>query len=285
VNKLFILSALPLLACLSSACTVETEEDEENVGVTRAALLSENALAANALAANALAANALAANALAANALAANSLAAIQASTPAGADAREFVRYTVSCALDVTQTFAFNWTDTHDVVHTEIYVGLLGIAPTWATAPLTDETQQRLVSSCLAARVNWYGLTVLISVRSSEDPLQTLFGSLEVLAYPRVEGAFWGNLFTETPYLNACYNAANVTNSRAAHRDCAAGHLDAGGHPVPCGMIALAGACSDVCGSVTSAGYYSSCEDHPTEQDGPSTTAVITTALPLVGLF
>ena len=59
----------------------------------------------------------------------------------------------------------------------------------------------------------------------------------ELVDYPDVEGAFWGNLFAAQPYINACYNSATVDNSRAYQRDCAAGHLISGSQIVECGVI------------------------------------------------
>ncbi len=274
--------------CLLPACGQETAEEadgDEDIGVAHGALVSDNALVPNALVPNALVPNALVPNALVPNALVPNALspdalAAIKLDSTAGVLSRQFVRYAVSCAFDSTQVFSFSWTDSTGVVHDEQYEGDLGIAPGWATGPLTDETRQRLVSGCLAARVNWYGVSVYISVRSVENPLRTYASSPEVATYPNVEGAFWGNLFVQAPYLNACYEEDTVAVSRAAQRDCAVGHVD-GGSVVPCGMIALTGPCSSWCQKLSTGGkYHPFCVDHPGVQGSGYTKAVITTALP-----
>jgi hypothetical protein len=253
--------------------------DGESVAEAADALLIENALAPNALAPNALAPNALAPNALAPNALAPNALTVLQAATPAGAAARMLMKYTVGCALPSSATFHFSWTDLAGQLHDESYPGLLGLAPEWATGPLTSDAHQRLVSGCLAARVNYYGVSVLISLRSDDAPLDSP-SSQELSDYPHVEGAFWGNLFAATPYLNACYDALDVNISRQDMRDCAVGHLS-NGKVVSCGMIKLRGSCSTWCQSLTCSGhYYPSCVDRPGVEGSPMTKAVITTALP-----
>lgn len=237
----------------------------------------------NAMSHNALNLNALNLNALNLNALPSAGLAAIRDPGFIGDLAREALRYMVSCALRADQSFSFDWTGSDDVVHSEVYPGLLGLRPAWATGPL-DAEGQRMVSACLAARVNYYRVPVLISARSLRDPLKTLVDSQELADYPDVEGAFWGNLFSATPFLNACYNSATVANSRDWQRDCAVGHLtgddDDDDETVECGMIHIVGSCSGVCQSLNGAGqYYPSCIERPGA--GSSTTKeVITTALP-----
>jgi hypothetical protein len=246
--------------------------------------MAPNAMAPNAMAPNAMAPNALSPNALGATALASGSLPVsaqliLQAPTLEGAISRQLLKYAVSCALEPSQQVAVSWIDADGVVQDEVYTGFLGIAPGWASAPLTDPTQQRLVTGCLAARVNYYGVPVFVSLRSGAAALET--GVDEVSAYPYVEGVFWGNLFAAAPYVNACFEAQNVAHSRAAMRDCAAGHVAASGVVVPCGIVAIAGPCTSVCNGFDSGGqFYTSCKDRPGNAASGFTTAVVTTALP-----
>jgi hypothetical protein len=291
MNTIHLAYFFPMFVLAVSGCGAdgmnddEIDGDSEDVAETQGALaagntLAANTLAANTLAANTLAANTLAANTLAANTLAANALAVIQSDTTDGASGRQLVKYTVSCALEASQSFSFSWTDSANVVHNEVYPGLLGLAPSWASGPLTDETQQRLVSACLAARVNYYGVAVTLSLRSRLDPLRTSVQSDELDAYTKVEGAFWGNLFGSSPHINACYFAGNESVARAAQRDCAVGHLESGGGTSECGIIDILGPCSNWCTNFdTHERWYHDCTD-PGSPGSPSTGAVIVTALP-----
>jgi hypothetical protein len=275
-------------ALLFTCACVGVEEDADGrVGDAPLAFLYENALNANALNANALNANALNANALNANALNANGLdpsllgdavgAALADPGAAGELSRQLFKYTVSCALSRWQSLSISWTDVAGVAHQETYPGLLGLAPTWQWYPPT-ETQQEWVSACLASRVNWYGVPVTISSRGRARVLET--SAQELAGYPELEGAFWGNLFSATPHLSACHDPADDGSSRARLRDCAAGHLDAGGNVLPCGMIQLVGACDDVCDAPASGTtYYPGCSDAPGDADS-RTTHVVTTYLP-----
>jgi hypothetical protein len=245
------LSLLALPGCGSAAT------GEEDVGSARSAELSDNALAINALAINALAINSLSDNALAINALAINAL-AINALDPGAAAtiedpsahgdlARELLSYTVGCALNPSQSFTFSYTDASGVVQTVTDVGMLGLYPEWVTRPLTDVGKQQDISACLAARTNYFGIVVHISVRGVQPALLDSTPPSELAAYPYVEGAFWGNLFASTPSLYACYDPANAANSNADNRVCATGYTEADGQVAPCGMITLTGPCDEQC--------------------------------------
>ena len=205
-----------LSGCIGSV-DPEMSADDELVGEAESAVIGENALNLNALNLNALNLNALNLNALNLNGLSLTNLAAIQNPGSSGTLARLALRYMASCALTSNQSFSFSWTDLLGTVHNEVYPGLLGLAPTWTHWPLCIE-QQRMVSACLAARVNYYEVPVVISARSVTEPLKTLTSSQEKIDYPHIEGAFWGNLFAPVPFLNACYNSATVKLARVAAR-------------------------------------------------------------------
>lgn len=270
---------LVVLAAALSGCTAEVGPGvEDSVAEAESAVIKTNALHVNALHVNALHVNALHVNALHVNSLDPNSMSAIRDPSADGALAREFVKYTVACALTSSQTFEFTWTDAQDVDHPETFPGVLGLAPAWDSGPL-DLTGQRMVSACLVAHTNWYGMPVMLSMRAPEAPLKVIDPN-ELTDYPNVEGAFWGNLWEETPYLHACYNADTVANSRAHQRDCAAGHLNPDNSVSECGPIDIVGPCSDVCVPVDGeTGAYPSCVVHP-GQDPGMTEHVVTTALP-----
>ena len=156
------LRMLAVLGCvgLMTGCIAEmdaAEAEAEAVDEASSAIVSDNALNFNALNFNALSPS---------------NLDALQDPSATGATARQLMRYMASCALTSTQSFQFEWTDELGILHTESYPGHLGLAPTWATQPLSLDGQ-RLVSACLAARTNYYQVPVQISARSHVDQLRT----------------------------------------------------------------------------------------------------------------
>ncbi|MGK4008871.1 hypothetical protein WMF31_40070 [Sorangium sp. So ce1036] len=271
------------LAFVSLASCVTTQEEEDGfLGTAPIPLeyinaLNPNALNPNALVPNALVPNALVPNALAPGALSPAALSAIQDPGAAGELSRQFLSYVVGCALSPSQSFSFSWTDAGGTVHEEVYAGLIGLAPGWATKPL-GQTEQQWVSACLGSRVNWYGASVVISSRASHAALDKT-GSVELSTYTQQEGAFWGNLFDPSPYLHACYHEPNRDYARSMLRECAAGHLGAGGSVAECGLIRILGSCDSHCLPLNPSGqYYPTCVDNLT---GPpdATTKVVTVFL------
>ncbi|WP_438006782.1 hypothetical protein WME89_50930 [Sorangium sp. So ce321] len=264
-----------------ASCAVSLEQEETSTGTAYTSLeavnaLNPNALNPNALNPNALNPNALNPNALNPNALNPNALSAIRDPGQAGALSRQLLSYVVGCALTPAQSFIFSWTDLAGSVHEEIYTGLLGLAPSWSDKPL-GQTDQQWVSACLASRTNWYGVSVTISSRGSHAAIDKT-GTPELSTYTRQEGAFWGNLFGPSPYLNACHD--EVSHARSLSRECAAGHLDDGGGVQECGMIHIVGLCDSHCLPLNQRGmYYPSCVNNLTGNP-EATTRVITVFLP-----
>ncbi|AGP33156.1 hypothetical protein [Sorangium cellulosum] len=194
----------------------------------------------------------------------------------------------MSCSLRPDQTFSFSWTDANGVVHPEVYRGDLGYAHWWTTTPLGTATTnntyvQGQITACLAARMNWYGVSVRISLRNNEMASTPE----ERAAFPVREGAFWGNVFstTQAPYLRACYSPAGVARARQLQRDCAAGHLSV--DPVtgatavqPCGSMQIVGSCDTVCnGKDYVNGFYRGCIRNSSVSPWERTDEVITTFL------
>ncbi|WP_433926482.1 hypothetical protein AB3662_26540 [Sorangium cellulosum] len=286
--RILALLAVPLMTVACIGAEID-EESEELVGEDQSAITSENgnlpnALAPNALAPNALAPNALAPNALAPNALAPNALTALKNPGASGAQSREFMRYLVSCALRPDQTFSFSWTDSTGVVRPEVYRGELGMAHWWATGGIVNDTYvQRQITSCIAARTNWYGTHVMISLRNAESSMSS--SPAERATYTVREGAFWGNLFASTPYVRACYSPSGVARARQLQRDCAAGHLSVdpatGVTTVQqCGPMTIVGSCDTVCNRVdTVAGFYAGCLENPATSPWIRTDVVVTSFL------
>jgi len=272
------IASLGILALvLVSGCAEGVDAGSEDVGEAEQALLANNSLTYNAITLNAITLNAITLNALDTYNLDEATLDALQDIGQQGTMARMFVQYAVSCAFNSSQTFEFDWTDAYGFGRHEEYQGALAIAPHWATQALGTQGEE-MVSACLAARVNWYETPVAISMRAPQGPLSSP-PSNELTAYPDVEGAFWGNLWADEPYIYTCYNSTTVANSRSHQRDCAVGHLNPDNSVSECGIIDIIGPCSDHCQPVNGVtGAYASCAKHP--GDGTHTLNVVTTALP-----
>ena len=163
-----------LLALAGCAVDLDTSTDEE-------ALTASNRLASNRLATNRLATNRLATNGLAQAALTSSTL--IET-----ADGRDVFSYVVGCALPTGSSITVQ--DSYGTSYT--FPGLIGLAPEWATTTPTV-SERRWVTACLLARVNYYGVSVMISMRGANAALATT--RTEETTYKVAEGAFYGDLF------------------------------------------------------------------------------------------
>ncbi|WP_434045205.1 MULTISPECIES: hypothetical protein [Sorangium] len=178
-------------------------------------------------------------NALRPDSIPSTSLRALRVQALEGVVSRDFIRYAVGCALDRSQAIELDGPD-----GAEEHRGAVGLAPEWVDGPLSP-VKQRWVSACVAARTNYFGVRVMLSMRS-QGSAQLAAGPEERGAFASKEGAFWGNLFSDTPALYTCHVPDNLERSRARSRSCATGH-DTGSTVVGCGIIQRTGDCSSVC--------------------------------------
>ncbi|WP_437586052.1 hypothetical protein [Sorangium sp. So ce1000] len=274
-----------VLAGTGTACGADGEELEAPSGEAPSALEAGNALNPNALNPNALNPNALNPNALAVSALSLiplnpKLLAAILDPGPSGALSREHLRYAIECALESSQSFSFRWVDVSGLDHDETYTGMLGLARSWAWEPLTEEGQ-RWVSACLAARTNYYGVRVMISSRGPTKAINKQ-NTPELSTFTKEEGVFWGNIYASSPALYACHVPDNDASSRAALRDCAAGHInETTGSIQPCGTIRILGPCATYCDPIAPKNgiYHPSCFTDPANRPATTSSQPITVFL------
>ena len=176
------------------------------------------------------------------------------------------------------------------MAHAESYLGLLGLAPYWAKQPL-DLAGQQWVSGCLASRVNAKGVSVMLSSRGTHPALSTT--PEERAMYQTREAVFFGNLFTDTPRVYACYDPLSSLPSELANRVCGqALALDLVNLSLAydCGPIAVIGPCAQVLGLLTlgvcasqnaTARYLYNCRPSGSGQVVPSVTTFLAGIIPL----
>jgi hypothetical protein len=250
-----------MLFSLVGGCAFEPAEEAYEGGIEArdSALMSDNSLIPNALQPNGIVPNGIVPNGIVPNGLTpstipSTALTALQDAGTAGDLSRKFLKYAVGCAFNTSQSFQVTWTDAQSVPQTETYYGSLGIAPEWATGALSA-TQQRWISACIAARTNYFGISVVLSMRGDKTELSA--DATERSTFSHLEGAFWGNLFATTPSLHSCYNLAERAYVRGKNRACAAGYDDGSVHW--CGIISSIGDCSGCTANTDSGLGYTTC--------------------------
>jgi hypothetical protein len=162
----------------------------------------------------------------------------------ATADGRATLKYLVGCALPAGTTVVA------DVAGARYsFPGSMGLAPDWSARALTP-AEQRLLSACMLARTNRFGVPVMLSMRSDAPsrPASLEADADERRAFPAHEGAFFGNLFAPDQPVYACTAStapAWIAHLRSQLRVCT---LSAQEEGVPAGYsrcrFRIVGACA-----------------------------------------
>jgi hypothetical protein len=214
-----------LLLVVGTSCAVEI--DEPSFSDVESEVTTTNKITVNKITVNKITVNQLATAQLAASSLDAHAMLDTE-------DRREVLTYIVSCALPAGEVLAL--TDAGGATYE--FPGSIGLAPAWATrAPTVSE--RRWVTACVLARTNLYGVSVPISMRHDTNPALAA-STAERAEFSVVEGAFYGDLFQESPVMYACGAKAWSAATPETERACA---LSADGFTTDCGFT-YTGACN-----------------------------------------
>jgi len=126
----------------------------------------------------------------------------------------------------------------------------MGLAPRWLSEALTPR-EERWVSACLLARVNYFGKRVIISLRATPAPVPALEPSDdEQQTFSIFEGGFFGNLFLPNPVAYTCQGErtpAQAVDPIFQDRICTkeTGATTADGTPITYCRFLMTGPCED----------------------------------------
>ncbi|HEX8436588.1 hypothetical protein [Archangium sp.] len=207
---------------------------------------------------NGLSLNGLSLNGLSLNGLSLNGLSTTDFSSWFTGDPKtndRLMRYMIRCAVPAGQTRSFTHPST-GVVYT--WPGALGLAPNWAGGAPATLAEQQVISSCLAAHANNYGLHVAISVLGRDSSGANIpYSSEELAAYGKKESCFFGNVFA-----NQGLYAGNDRNSLAADestsRPCGLKGYKATAN-AECAQVQRIGQCEEYCTLDASGTFYTTC--------------------------
>ncbi len=253
-SRLALAAAAGAALVLGAACGPLTPaERAAEQGLSGDNGLTPNGLSQNGLSQNGLSQNGLSQNGLSQNGLSQNGFATWFNTDRATGDM--VMTYVVRCAVPAGQSRT--WTNPSTGV-TYTWPGLLGLAPNWAGGSAATTWEQQVVTACLAAHVNKYGVTLPVSVQGrtatgSAVPLEPN----ELTTYSVREGCFFGNLFNGDGIFAGLDHAA-WSSATSSARACAFDDL-LSGTSLACPPIFQVGSCSTYCTLDGSGNYYTSC--------------------------
>ena len=197
--------------------------------------------------------NGLMANGLSANGLSANGFTSWFSQDPAQHDM--VMRYIVRCAVPASQSRTYQDSQTQ-VSYT--WQGGLGLAPGWSSGQPASLVEQQLVSACLAAHLNKFGVSVSISVLGMDATGQPIpVSDEEHKRYSRREGCFFGNLFNGEGLFFGV-DGPRLHARESSSRACALSSHD----PEvanECPPLGYAGRCDKLCERVKHDDFYELC--------------------------
>jgi hypothetical protein len=210
-----------------------------------------NGLNLNGLSLNGLNLNGLSLNGLSLNGLNTTDFADWFRADPAGRN--ETMKYVVACAVPAGErrvhTDAANTTYAWD--------GLLGLAPNWSAGNRATEEELQVVSACMAAHANKFGIHVNISLRGRNGAGTPLSFSLqEDTNYNLHEGCFFGNLFDGQTGVFSGNDGLTLGGQQSSPRVCA---LSGAFGASQCQPMTFVGSCATYCTRDSGTGEYSTC--------------------------
>jgi len=261
-----------LAICAGCSAPEGVSREEAMPAQTEEALDSDNGLTPNGISTNGISTNGISTNGLALNGLTPDGLQTASflewflTNPPEYADM--VMRYLVRCALPSGQ--GRTWT--HPLTSTTYtWEGNLGLTPDWASGLPITEVEQQLITACLAAHVNKYGLHVTISVRGTDAKGRNIpMAPGERTEFRAQEACFFGNLFTD----DGVYSASDrrLRDDESTARACGLS-AQAFSTNIECAPMIHVGVCSQFCTWDARLGYYTRCFYHGTYYK-PLTTAL-----------
>lgn len=252
-----VLMGVGASGCGPEGISPDTEWEGQRQELGSANGLSANGLSANGLSANGLSANGLSANGLSATGLSTSSFSTWFSQDPAQTDM--VMRYVVRCAVPAGETRTY--TDPRTGV-SYTWSGGLGLARGWASGAAPTSLEQQVITSCLLAHVNRYGLSIPISVLGRDAQGSVIpFTQSELNTYPVREACFFGNLFTqEGLFFGVDRRVADETEYLT--RACAGLEGGSGNPATRCTPLTYVGTCASSCVQDPKGPFYSGCSHH-----------------------
>lgn len=239
---------------------LELQEPEQSLSRTG---IITNGIITNGIITNGIITNGLSLDGTLSNGLARNGLGAQGLASPAfaswfsaypEADGDMAMHYIVACAVPSGERRSWSNPTTGTRFTWE---GVLGLAPGWARGRPASVTEQQLVSACLAAMVNKYGVHVPVAVRGRDATgLELAVASGEDL-FTLKEAAFFGNLFTHEG-LFVCSDRAVLDPAESSARACGL-FSRADGLIEDCQPLVHVGLCPWSCQKTLGKSFYESC--------------------------
>jgi hypothetical protein len=249
------LGSVALLAgCGSEATGVTHDAGDPRLGAAMETLSADNGMSQNGMSQNGMSQNGMSQNGMSQNGFGTTAFQSWFNTDPALSDV--VMKYVAKCAA--ADGTSYEWRNPSSGV-THRWSGLLGLAPGFAAGSAPTTAEKQLITACLAAHVNVYGVSVPISINGYRADGNSLgHAPDEWTTFPLDEGAFFGNVF-DGQGVFVCQRHGTFTSDKSSVRACVQ-DTTVVGPSSQCAPLYNVGTCSEVCSSWSSTNKaYQSC--------------------------
>jgi hypothetical protein len=165
-----------------------------------------------------------------------------------------FMNYAVRCAVPQGQTRTYTSPRTGS---TYTWTGSLGLTPSWSSGSQATLLEQQVVSACLAAHTNKFGVHITLAMLGTNaQGVELMVSTADRTTYSEPEACFFGNVFTTTGTLYAANDRKTLKLAESTARACG---LSSRNVSTDCQPINHVGSCSTYCTKDATGTYYTSC--------------------------
>ncbi|WP_224367429.1 hypothetical protein [Hyalangium versicolor] len=219
---------------------------------------TDNGMSPNGLSVNGLSNNGLGTNGLGTNGLTSLALSNAKFKNWFNSNPPDYsnmvMSYVVACAYPAGSSLTY----TSSTGTTYTWNGRLGLTPDWNSGKRSSSLEQGLISACLAAHVNKFGVHMTISIRGLDARGTAIpVEATEATTFTEREAAFFGNLFTGDGAF-VCNDRANFSSAESSARACGI-PSQASGMSAECPPLVHVGNCAPNCTLDNNTGRYTSC--------------------------
>ncbi len=249
VGSTFVLSML--VGC-GAVEPVEQPVGSELAGTSQE-VVEDNGMSLNGLSLNGLSLNGLSLNGLSLNGLSTQAFSQWFGQNPSFNQV--VMRYVVRCAVPEGESRTY----TDALGRSYTWQGSMGLAPGWSDGASASVAEQQVVSACLAAHANKYGMRVAVSLLGrNAHGVAIPASSGELSTYFNREACFFGNLFSNSGSVYVGTDWEQMNTRKSSTRACGLSSRSSGASE-ECAPLVHVGSCSSLCTLDASGNYYTSC--------------------------
>jgi hypothetical protein len=235
-----------VLACAACGPEAAYPEETQELGNTSRSVVVDNGLVLNGLSLNGLSLNGLSLNGLSLNGLSTDAFKNWFNADPTLRN--EIMKYVVACGVPSGESRSYTNQGT-----TYTWQGSLGLAPSWASGNAATTVEEQVVSACMAAHANKFGIHVTISMLGLNGAGNAIPSTSQELTEHGVrEACFFGNLFNGSTGTFSANDGLSLASNESTARVC-------GLSGSQCSPLVYVGSCSQYCTLDATNTFYTSC--------------------------